>query len=102
MRTLRETTEKGFAPCHNGRFEHNLVVFHRADVRVFVNVGSAGVFWTPPAAHRPPVSGPQIQDRLWRPGFLRQHLVAGFLSLFLARCDCYRLERPLPGGDYTR
>jgi len=39
MRILQETTEKGFAPCRNGRFEHNLVVFRRADVGVFVNVG---------------------------------------------------------------
>ena len=39
MRILQETTEKGFVPCRNGRFEHNLVVFRRADVQVFVNVG---------------------------------------------------------------
>jgi len=39
MRILQETTEKGFAPCRNGRFEHNLVVFRRTDVHVFINVG---------------------------------------------------------------
>lgn len=39
MRILQETTEKGFAPCRNGRFEHTLVVFRKADVPVFVNVG---------------------------------------------------------------
>ena len=39
LRILQETTEKGFAPCANGRFERNLVVFRRAEVQVFVNVG---------------------------------------------------------------
>jgi len=39
LRILQETTEKGFAPCANGRFEHNLVVFRQAEVQVFVNVG---------------------------------------------------------------
>jgi hypothetical protein len=39
LRILQETTEKGFAPCRNGRFEHNLVVFRQADVQVFVNIG---------------------------------------------------------------
>ena len=40
MRILQETTEPGFVPCRNGRFEHNIVVFRRADVSTFVNVGS--------------------------------------------------------------
>ena len=39
MRILQETTKEGFVPCRNGRFEHNLVVFRRAEVGVFVNVG---------------------------------------------------------------
>lgn len=39
MRILQETTAEGFVPCRNGRFEHNLIVFRRADVGVFVNVG---------------------------------------------------------------
>ncbi len=39
IRILQETTEPGFAPCRNGRFEHNLIVFRRADVRIFVNIG---------------------------------------------------------------
>jgi hypothetical protein len=39
LRILQETTEKGFALCGNGCFEHNLMVFRRADVQVFVNVG---------------------------------------------------------------
>ena len=39
LRILQETTEQGFAPCGNGRFEHNLVIFRRAEVQVFVNVG---------------------------------------------------------------
>ena len=39
LRILQETTDKGFAPCGNGRFEHNLVVFRQADVQVIVNIG---------------------------------------------------------------
>ncbi len=39
MRILQETTKQGFVPCRRGRFEHNLVVFRRAEVGVFVNVG---------------------------------------------------------------
>lgn len=39
IRILQETTKQGFVPCRNGRFEHNLVVFRRADVNVFVNIG---------------------------------------------------------------
>jgi hypothetical protein len=41
IRILQETTEKGFVPCRRGRFEHNLVVFRRAEVSVPVNVGPA-------------------------------------------------------------
>jgi len=39
IRILQETTQPGFVACRNGRFEHNLVVFRREDVRVFVNIG---------------------------------------------------------------
>jgi hypothetical protein len=39
LRILQETTEPGFAPCRNGRFERNLIVFRRADVQVQVNIG---------------------------------------------------------------
>lgn len=39
MRILQETTKEGFAPCRRGRFEDNLIVFRRAEVGVFVNVG---------------------------------------------------------------
>lgn len=39
LRILQETTEPGFVPSRNGRFEHNLIVYRRADVRDFVNVG---------------------------------------------------------------
>jgi len=39
MRILQETTAEGFAPCRNGRFEHNIIVFRRADLNVFVNIG---------------------------------------------------------------
>lgn len=39
MRIFQETTVPGFAPCRDGRFERNLVVFCREDVSVFVNVG---------------------------------------------------------------
>jgi len=39
LRILQETTAPGFPPCRNGRFEHNLVVFRRADVGTVVNIG---------------------------------------------------------------
>ncbi len=39
LRILQETTAPGFAPCRNGRFEHNLVVFRRSEVQTFVNIG---------------------------------------------------------------
>jgi hypothetical protein len=38
-RILQETTAPGFAPCRDGRFENNLIVFKRASLRTFVNVG---------------------------------------------------------------
>jgi len=38
-RILQETTAEGFVPCRKGRFERNLVVFRRADVSTFVNIG---------------------------------------------------------------
>jgi hypothetical protein len=39
MRILQETTEAGFPPCRNGRFENNLIVFRAADIATIVNVG---------------------------------------------------------------
>ena len=39
LRILQETTAPGFAPCRNGRFEHNLIVFRRGQLNTFVNVG---------------------------------------------------------------
>jgi hypothetical protein len=39
LRILQETTEPGFAPCRNGRFERNLIVFRRAGVQIQVNIG---------------------------------------------------------------
>ncbi len=39
LRILQETTAEGFAPCRNGRFEHNLIVFRQADVQTVVNIG---------------------------------------------------------------
>ena len=39
LRILQETTKQGFVPCHNGRFEHNLVVFRQADLQTCVNIG---------------------------------------------------------------
>ncbi len=39
LRILQETTEPGFAPCRNGRFERNIVVFRRSEVGVVANVG---------------------------------------------------------------
>jgi hypothetical protein len=39
MRILQESAGPGFVACHDGRFEHNLVVFRRADVRDVVNIG---------------------------------------------------------------
>lgn len=39
MRILQETTAEGFPPCRNAVIERNLIVFRRAEVGVFVNVG---------------------------------------------------------------
>ena len=39
IRILQETRDPGFAPCRNGRFEHNLIVFRRSEVQTFVNIG---------------------------------------------------------------
>ncbi len=39
LRILQETTAPGFPRCRNGRFERNLIVFRRAHVRTFVNIG---------------------------------------------------------------
>jgi hypothetical protein len=39
LRILQENINAGFAPCRNGRFERNMVVFHGDRVRVFVNIG---------------------------------------------------------------
>lgn len=71
MRILQETNLEGFVPCRNGRFEHNLIVFRRADVGVFVNVGPntkpetfqfAENFWfceDRPGASRPDLPTPE-------------------------------------------
>jgi hypothetical protein len=86
MRILQETTEPGFVACRNGRFEHNLVVFRRADVKVFVNIGPhtrpesfrfADNFWfceDRPEASRPVLPGREtgsvygVDPRLTAPG----------------------------------
>lgn len=67
LRILQETTEEGFVPCRRGRFEHNLVVFRRADVGVFVNVGPNTEPESFQFAHnlwfcqdRPPSGGPAL------------------------------------------
>ncbi len=39
LRILQETTAPGFAPCRNGRFEHNLIVFRRSEISTPVNIG---------------------------------------------------------------
>jgi hypothetical protein len=39
LRILQETTEPGFVPCRNVRFEHNLIVFRQSELRAFVNIG---------------------------------------------------------------
>jgi hypothetical protein len=39
VRILQETTGERFAPCRNGRFEKNVVVFHSDEMRTAVNVG---------------------------------------------------------------
>jgi hypothetical protein len=40
VRILQETTEPGFVPSRNGRFERNLIVYERGRVRSVVNVGA--------------------------------------------------------------
>ncbi|MCR4412235.1 MAG: hypothetical protein NUV77_07390, partial [Thermoguttaceae bacterium] len=69
LRILQETTAPGFAPCRNGRFERNLVVFRRADLADYVNIG--------------PNTRPEtfaFRDNLWycedRPGSSRPRLPA--------------------------
>ncbi|MCL4204869.1 MAG: right-handed parallel beta-helix repeat-containing protein [Pirellulaceae bacterium] len=39
MRILQETTEPGFPPSRNGRFERNLVVFRAAELADTINIG---------------------------------------------------------------
>ena len=39
LRILQETTEEGFVPSRNGRFERNLIVYTAAQVRTVANVG---------------------------------------------------------------
>lgn len=39
IRILQETTEPGFIACRNGQFERNLIVYSRARVNTYVNVG---------------------------------------------------------------
>jgi hypothetical protein len=39
-RILQETVDARFVPCRNGVFANNVIVFSRADLRTFVNVGS--------------------------------------------------------------
>ncbi len=67
LRILQETTEPGFVPCRNVRFEHNLIVFRHSEVRAPVNIGPntapksfvfANNFWyceDRPAASRVPL-----------------------------------------------
>lgn len=40
LRILQESTQERFVPCRNGRFENNLVVVRRNELRSFVNVGA--------------------------------------------------------------
>jgi hypothetical protein len=55
------------APCRNGRFEHNLIVFRRSDLRTYVNIGPdtapetfrfSNNFWY--CEDRPEASKPQL------------------------------------------
>ena len=39
FRVLQETAEPGFVPCRGGRFEDNVVVYRRRELRTPVNVG---------------------------------------------------------------
>ena len=63
----QENTAPGFAPCRNGRFEHNLVVFRRANIDAFVKIGQHTEPKTFTFAHnlwfcedRPEASKPQL------------------------------------------
>jgi len=67
MRILQETRDADFAVCGNNRFERNLIVFRRAHVQVFVNVGPGTAPETFQFAHnfwycqdRPQASRPQL------------------------------------------
>ncbi len=70
LRILQETTEPGFAPCRNVRFEHNLVVFRQSEVHSHVNIGPntepqsfrfAGNLWY--CEDRPEASRPALPTR---------------------------------------
>lgn len=39
LRILQERTAPGFAPCRQGRFEYNLIVFRRSELSTAVNIG---------------------------------------------------------------
>jgi hypothetical protein len=69
MRILQENTAPGFAPCRDGRFEHNLVVFRRGGLQEIVNIGPN----TRPETF-------QFRDNLWycedRPAASRPELPA--------------------------
>lgn len=39
LRILQETRDEGFVPCRNGRFEHNVVLWQRRQLRQTCNVG---------------------------------------------------------------
>lgn len=54
VRILQENTEPGMVPSRNGRFERNLIVYSRAQVRAVSNVGGN----TEPATFR-------FADNLW-------------------------------------
>jgi hypothetical protein len=67
VRILQETRDPGFAPCRDGRFEHNLIVFRRSGLRTYVNIGRGTApetfrfsnnFWY--CEDRPEASKPQL------------------------------------------
>lgn len=86
FRILQETVGDDFRPCANNVFSHNLVVFNRAKLRAYVNVGANTApetfvfeenFWYAtdnPAASKPSLPTPEkngvagIDPRLGRPG----------------------------------
>lgn len=41
LRILQENQREGFAPCRNGVFQNNLIVFHAGDLSTTANVGPA-------------------------------------------------------------